>query len=62
MTIWEEFDALITAGGLKVCLWFGMPPCPLCNGDHGDPNCSPAKDAAERAAVAAHRVTTGEGR
>jgi hypothetical protein len=44
-------DLLNILNSARVCLWFGLPPCPLCGGDHGDPKCSPSKDAAERAAV-----------
>jgi hypothetical protein len=47
-----ELCRLLDEAGLVPCLWFGLPPCPLCGGDHGDPVAPPGRDAELRAQVA----------
>lgn len=32
----------------RCCFWFGLPPCPKCGEDHGDPACVPEIDAEYR--------------
>lgn len=32
----------------EFCFWSGLPPCPKCGGDHGDPACAPEVDAEYR--------------
>jgi hypothetical protein len=40
----EELTELLRASGARPCLWFGLPPCPFCGGNHGDPKATPERD------------------
>lgn len=44
MNFIEELLDLIEKSGRKPCFWFGLPPCPKCKRDHGDPKCAIEKD------------------
>lgn len=46
-----EDDIWTILENAECCLWFGLPLCPHCGGDHGDPKCSPENDAQFRAWV-----------
>lgn len=48
----DELDEAIL--NAPCCFWFGLPPCPKCKGDHGDPKCTPEHDANLRALLASH--------
>jgi hypothetical protein len=39
-------------------MWTGRNPCPKCNGNHGDPNCSNDKDKMLRVIVAANKMVS----
>lgn len=46
----EDMIAAMDAAG--PCLWFGLPPCPKCGTDHGNPNCDANQDHYLREMVA----------
>lgn len=50
----EEIEQAI--GNAPVCMWTGLPPCPKCDGDHGDPACHPSDDKVKRMHHAGDRV------
>ena len=50
----EPSDAeMLELLNVPFCFWSGLPPCPKCKGNHGDPSCSAEEDNERREALAA---------
>lgn len=41
-------DLMAALGNVSFCFWDGLPPCPTCRANHGDPACTPEHDRALR--------------
>ena len=46
-----QFDLLKMFDGVRCCFWFGLPPCPRCGSDHGDPKATADYDDFARACI-----------